>query len=365
MAHIVHNSAKHAGDRLNIDIESVVNKIFSHFSSSAKRTEALKAVFAFVEEQYQVVRRHVPTRWLSLWPAVKRLHDSWTAIKSYFLSLGEDQCPKSLWQLFKDDEDGDGKPLELQVYLSFLNNVLKIFHHVVLLLEGEDGTVCELYDMMLTLKTKLQQRQMDSFFGMETSAILQQFPDAKAAAIKHDLSIFYQAALNYLEKWYDFTDNNYQKNVASLALKSKFTFCHLCDAVDALQIRGKLDMDKLYDEYCVTLPRQQDIVERRAPVVEKWSTLLQGTKTPNLTAVASFLFSIPITNASVERVFSHMTAAWTDQRNRCSVELIKSEIQVKNNFGYSCKEFYTCALKEKALLEAARSNKKYKVRKNF
>ncbi|KAJ8411811.1 hypothetical protein AAFF_G00154490 [Aldrovandia affinis] len=103
---------------------------------------------------------------------------------------------------------------------------------------------------------------------METSAILQQFPDAKAAAIKHDLSIFYQAALNYLEKWYDFTDNHYQKNVASLALKSKFTFSHLCDAVDALQIRGKLDMDELYDEYCVTLPRQQDIVERRAPVVE-------------------------------------------------------------------------------------------------
>ncbi|KAJ4929715.1 hypothetical protein JOQ06_018737, partial [Pogonophryne albipinna] len=233
-------------------------------------------------------------------------------------------------QLFKNDEDGDGKSLELQVYLSFLANVLKIFHDVVLLLEREDGTVCELYDMMLTLKTKLQQRQIDSFFGMETIAILQQFPDQKAAAIKHDLSKFYQAALNYLEKWYDFTDNNYQKNVASLALKSKFTFSHLCDAVEVLQIRGKLDMDELYDEYCVTLPSH-----------------------------------IPITNASVERVFSLMTAAWTDQRNRCSVELIKSEIQVKTNFEYSCKEFYTYALKEKALLEAARSSKKYKVKKSI
>ncbi|KAI4808460.1 hypothetical protein KUCAC02_000519, partial [Chaenocephalus aceratus] len=108
-----------------------------------------------------------------------------------------------------------------------------------------------------------------------------------------------------------------------------------------------------------------DVVERRAPVVEKWSTLLQGTNTPNLTAVASFLLSIPITNASVERVFSLMTAAWTDQRNRCSVELIKSEIQVKINFEYSYKEFYTYALKEKALLEAARSSKKYKVKKSI
>ncbi|KAI4799868.1 hypothetical protein KUCAC02_016407 [Chaenocephalus aceratus] len=124
-------------------------------------------------------------------------------------------------------------------------------------------------------------------------------------------------------------------------------------------------MDELYDEYCVTLPRQQDVVERRAPVVEKWSTLLQGKNTPNLTAVASFLLSIPITNASVERVFSLMTAAWTDQRNRCSVELIKSEIQVKTYFEYSCKEFYTYALKEKALLEAARSSKKYKVKQSI
>ncbi|KAJ4926419.1 hypothetical protein JOQ06_008593 [Pogonophryne albipinna] len=336
-----------------------------HNSERMLETEELKAVFTFVEEEYQDVRRHVPTRWLSLWPAVKRLHDSWRAIKSYFLSLGEDKCPNSLWQLLKNDEDGDGKPLELQVYLSFLNNVLKIFHDVVLLLEKEDRAVCELYDMMLTLKTKLQQRQIDSFFGMETSAILQQFPNQKAAAIKHDLSKFYQAALNYLEKWYDFTDNNYQKNVASLALKSKFTFSHLCDAVEVLQLRGKLDMDELYDEYCVTLPRQQDVVERRAPVVEKWSTLLQGTNTPNLTAVASFLLSIPITNASLETVFSLMTAAWTDQWNRCSVELIKSEIQVKTNFEYSCKEFYTYALKEKALLEAARSSKKYKVKKSI
>lgn len=207
---------------------------------------------------------------------------------------------------------------------------------------------------------------MDGFFGMETAVILQQFPDTQATVIKQDMSNFYQASLNYLEQRYDFTDSNFQKKVASLALlKSQFTFSHLCEAVEVLQLRKKLDMDALYDEHCVVLPRQQAIVESAAPVVEKWSTLLKHTDTPNLTAVASFLFSIPITNASVERVFSLMTACWTDQRNRCSVELIKSEIQVKSNFRLSCKEFYAYALKEKALLEAARSNKKYKIRKNL
>ncbi|XDV50682.1 hypothetical protein PO909_019698 [Leuciscus waleckii] len=115
VAHIVHNSAKHAGDRLNIDIENVVNKTFSHFSSSAKRIEELKSIHTFVEIEYQSLLRHVPTRWLSLWPAVKRLHDSWAPIKTYFLSLGKYTCPKSLWLLFKDDQDGEGNPLDLQV----------------------------------------------------------------------------------------------------------------------------------------------------------------------------------------------------------------------------------------------------------
>ncbi|KAL7404317.1 hypothetical protein ABVT39_012944 [Epinephelus coioides] len=83
---------------------------------------------------------------------------------------------------------------------------------------------------------------------METSTILQQFPDQKAAAIKTDLLHFYKAALSYLEKWYDFSDN-YQNIVASLALKSNFTFSHFCDAAEVLQIQKKLDMDELYEEY--------------------------------------------------------------------------------------------------------------------
>ncbi|CAM4725598.1 unnamed protein product [Leuciscus chuanchicus] len=316
VAHIVHNSAKHAGDRLNIDIENVVNKTFSHFSSSAKRIEELKSIHTFVEIEYQSLLRHVPTRWLSLWPAVKRLHDSWAPIKTYFLSLGEDQCPKSLWLLFKDDQDGEGNPLDLQVYLSFLSNALKIFHDTVLVLEREDGTVCELYDMMFTLKTKLQQRQSDGFFGAQMGVLLQQFPDRQAAVLREGMCNFYQSSLTYLEQRYDFSDSNYQKKVASLALKkSPFNFSHLCEAVEVLQLSKKLDMDVLYDEYCVVLPHQQAIVQTGAPVVEKWATLLKHTHThthtPNLTALA----------------------------------------------------FFPLELKEKVLLNAVRSNKKYKFKK--
>uniref|UniRef100_A0A9J7YS77 Uncharacterized protein n=1 Tax=Cyprinus carpio carpio TaxID=630221 RepID=A0A9J7YS77_CYPCA len=285
MAHVMHNCVKYAGDKLDIDIECTTNKIYSHFSSSAKRTEELKSLFEFVAQDYHAVLRHVPTRWLSIWPAVSRPHVSWPAVKAYFLSLEEEHCPKVLWKLFKKDQHGDGLPLQLQAYLSFLHNALKTFHDVILVLEGDNITVCELYDILSTLLRKLQQWQADSFFGVETSALLQKFPDCEATAIKQDFSNFYSNSLSYLDKWYDFSDSNFHKHVALLGLKSEFTFSHLCDVVEILQMRDKLNMDELYEEYCVILPRQQEVVKRTVPVVEKWSTLLQGTKTPNLTVL--------------------------------------------------------------------------------
>ena len=36
-AHVVHNMTKHGMEQLTVDIESIVLKIFAHFSGSAKR----------------------------------------------------------------------------------------------------------------------------------------------------------------------------------------------------------------------------------------------------------------------------------------------------------------------------------------
>ena len=141
--------------------------------------------------------------------------------------------------------------------------------------------------MMFTLKTKLQLRQSDGFFGAQTDVLLQQFPDRQAAVLREDMCNFYQSSLTYLEQRYDFSDSNYQKKLASLALKkSPFNFSHLCEAVEVLQLSKKLDMDALYDEYCVVLPHQQAIVQSGAPVVKKWDTLLKHKHTPNMTALA-------------------------------------------------------------------------------
>uniref|UniRef100_A0A9J8D4G3 Uncharacterized protein n=1 Tax=Cyprinus carpio carpio TaxID=630221 RepID=A0A9J8D4G3_CYPCA len=161
VAHILHNCGRYAGDKLRIDIENIVTKVCNHFSSSAKRVQELKEVFEFVDEEYTALYKNVPTRWLSLWPAVKRLHDSWPAVKSYFLSLGEERCPSALWKLLANCEDGEDVPCELQAYLLFLQNSLKVFFDAVLKVEGDETTVCELFELMTNLKLKLEQRKND------------------------------------------------------------------------------------------------------------------------------------------------------------------------------------------------------------
>ncbi|CAL8370051.1 unnamed protein product [Gadus morhua 'NCC'] len=82
-------------------------------------------------------------------------------------------------------------------------------------------------------------------------------------------------------------------------------------------------------------------------------------------SINSHILSIPASTGYVERIFSRMANKWSDCRNRCSTELMRSEFLITLNFEQSCSEFYNSALKDKELLCAARSNKKYIWKKNI
>ena len=78
----------------------------------------------------------------------------WTALKSYFTSLGE-ECPKQLKALLKlredsTEEDGD----TVEVYLLFCNNIFCLFEEVVKKLETDKTTCVELYSIMDNFKQK-------------------------------------------------------------------------------------------------------------------------------------------------------------------------------------------------------------------
>lgn len=120
----------------------------------------------------------------------------WPVVTSYFLTLGEDNCPRLLWTYFaahkhgvevEPDEQAENTTELYIYYLKFLENVMQILHDAVLLVEGDEVTACELYDIMSTVRTKLQQRIDDSSFGFEAGQALVNLDGPHETTVKQDL----------------------------------------------------------------------------------------------------------------------------------------------------------------------------------
>lgn len=135
--------------------------------------------------------------------------------------------------------------------------------------------------------------------------------------------------------------------------------------------RLNISMDELYEEcvtantlleHLTTVPREKEKWQSKG-TAERWMQVLQAADLPNTQAVVSFVLSIPSSTGFVERIFSFMKNKWSDVRNKCSTELIRSELIVSLNYEMSCSEFYSVALMDKQLLTAAKAQKKYKWKK--
>jgi len=51
---------------------------------------------------------------------------------------------------------------------------------------------------------------------------------------------------------------------------------------------------------------------------------------------------------------------WTDERNRLSIDTVRSELTIFFNLPYTCTEFKTAIAENKRLIKAAQSDAKYK-----
>lgn len=364
-AHIVHNAVRHVVEKLDYDVESLVLKIYAHFSLSAKRRECLLEFAEFTNIQYSELSRHVVTRWLSLNPSIEKILKLWEALFSYFRSMRD--CPAHIKKLLyiKDEVYEDTPENSIpEIYLLFLNGYLKIFEDAVLLLEGNNISITELYNIFSGLLDKINQRLEQGFFGYVVMQKLKNLDTHKCNLIKNDFLNSYKVAKEYLLKWFDFGETGLPFIFSKFRLDHNITFDEISACVDKLPSTLNINRDAMFDELAL-LQKIYRICEKddsfmRLSESDKWVHILgQTNDLVNVTNVVSIIFSIPCTTAYVERVFSLMTNKWTDTRNRASVNLIKSEICMSLNFDYSCTEFFNFVLGESDLLRLCFSKKKY------
>uniref|UniRef100_A0A671TRE5 DUF4371 domain-containing protein n=1 Tax=Sparus aurata TaxID=8175 RepID=A0A671TRE5_SPAAU len=299
-AHIFHNTVKKALDKLSVDVENIVLKIYSFFSTSAKRRESLKEFCEFCDVEFHEILRHVATRWLSLNPAITRLLQNWVPLQSYLISIGE-ECPRHLKALLRLTEDAAGVEEEadiVEVYL-FCNNVMSLFEEVVKKLEKNVTTSVDLFSIMDSFLRRLIQRKNDGFYRYLTRQKLQRLSPSDAYVARQEFTDFLNTAISYVQKWFDFSEQNWLFHLQPLSLASgKISFDDMEKITERLHLVGRLNisMDELYEEcvtantlleHLTTVPREKEKWQSKG-TAERWMQVLQAADLPNTQAVVSF-----------------------------------------------------------------------------
>ncbi len=134
-------------------------------------------------------------------------------------------------------------------------------------------------------------------------------------------------------------------------------------------IASKLEIDIDFDEMFNELSILNEIIRCLSPDDKKldndklWSKILK-TKIaetysfPNIIKIMETVLSIPISNDTVERVFSLMKRIW-NERNSMNTDMVKAEICINFNFSMTCSEFAETIVNNTELLKAAKSDNKY------
>ncbi|XP_061405416.1 uncharacterized protein LOC133340930 isoform X1 [Lethenteron reissneri] len=373
-AHIVHNAIRHAMDELSVDIENVIYKVCGFFAVCATRSESLKDFFDFLDTQWREILRNSTNKWVCLNPAISKTLQNWPAIKSELNGIGE-ECPKQIRKVLHPPTNGDAVEADdrqdsVEVYLLFCNNTLGVFEDVVKKLERCDVTILEIYQLMTSLKGKLNQRMEDELYGYITKRKLAGLPPLEAVRARSEFKAFLNCAVAHLQKWFWFSEENWLSSLQPLALHGAYelSFADLGEVARRLSLieRLQLDMDALFLEFTAfkaVLDELQKTKEwKLKSTSSKWQSIFQtagADALPNLLSLLSFLLSVPATTGYVERILPLIHSKWNDIRNRCSIELIKSELLVTLNFDMGCADFHAMILKDKAFLTVAKSDQKY------
>lgn len=307
LAHVVHNTYRKALDGLDFDLETLVLKIYAHFSVSASRREDLKEFVLYAELEWQELVKHCPTRWLSIGPAIQKILKFYPALISYFISLGED-CPKQIKKLLFFEEDESEieylfkKP---SIYLHFCANVTIMFEKASKLLQKSETSSPEIFYIMNELKTNISTRINEQFYGSNFITCKNKLSVSNINTIKKDFDMFYNTALTYLSNHFDY-EYSPLKFLEPLCLKSNLLLYQ--DIAKIIEVFGLVDvisLDEIFEEFTIIKPAIPTVsFENNLTVYEKWLEFLSIQKLKNFEILLEFILSIPPSNSHVERVFS-------------------------------------------------------------
>lgn len=357
LCHVFHNMGKYARVSLKYNVENLVVQVYNEFSTSSKNVEKLKDIHDFLETGgYRTFFKHINIRWLSLSNAIDRLLLNWDAAKSYFITKGKKNVDPSIWKFLSEQESGISDDVTFpECYIYFMQHYTNFVSTAVRNLEDKATSICDVYGVVHNLKLGLESRIEKEFFGSIVNNALLKLDPLKAVKFKKQALDVYQRSLDYLQKWFSF-ENSPLKFFANLSVHEQSNLESYKSCFDLLGI--DVDTDKLFDEL-IKLDDVMKKIPQELGVYERWRKFFNIVESPQLYKLICSVFSIPISNAEVERLFSIMNNLWGDDRNKLRIQLVKAEICTRVNIKMKCAEFAKFIKSEKSLLAHVKSTEKY------
>ncbi|MED6247141.1 hypothetical protein ATANTOWER_031713 [Ataeniobius toweri] len=97
---------------------------------------------------------------------------------------------------------------------------MSLFEEEVKMLEKNVTTSVDLYSIMDSFLRRLIQRRDDGFYGYLTKQKLQRLSPSDADVARQEFTAFLNTAISYIQKWFDFSEENWLFLLQPLSLAS-------------------------------------------------------------------------------------------------------------------------------------------------
>lgn len=373
--HISNNSLQDASKRkVPIPIQSILGNMYDHFKISTTRSNEFlqlleKAGAKGIEIIDVLPRDFSPTRWLSSLPGIDRVVLFFVPYGRYF-DLPDHDTDKNIDKLRQFFYDKLSFP-----WLLIMQNVAGLYHRHIKAMERQTNTAVDTAALYNELMKKVNDLADSEFVPPAAEKIISEWPDEEQQKMKQNVIDFYANCAEYMQDWkYEWMDGiekfdwmNLEKQIdEDRAVESLQYFsdrqCSILSLLNEEDLRREIRSINSFIE-----AKQKLIIwnaENSAVAVpQRWVEVFSqfaDNAIPNLLEICCFMFSLPSTNAIVERLFSEINWYWTKNRGGTDFDTVKAVFSIRYNITYDCLKFIEIIKESDSLIAGIRSQEKYK-----
>jgi hypothetical protein len=244
-----------------------------------------------------------------------------------------------------------------EIYLWFIHGQLSLFYNSIQAMEKNNASATDVVNILKKLKNNIIERKDAKFVPLGAKKVLNTLTDEETNILKieEDLKLFYERCIAYIRLW----ENSFGDASTFFRVdENEIKWDHFLKASEIINLRLKseiVNQDQLFDE--VVLAKEfwllkikdwkEEEIKTKIKITseEKWVQLFCHFKEKDILAlniklILQYIFCKPGNSAPVERIFSLMNNAWSDERAKMNENTGRGLMICKMNFGLTCNEFY-------------------------